>query len=349
MKAIVDTAADAIITIDQTGIIERVNPATERLFGYTNQELTGQNIKILMPSPYRDEHDNYLRNYRMTGEAKIIGIGRELEGRRKDGSTFPLDLAVSELHDKTGKLFTGIIRDITERKAAQEQLVESERLSALGEAMAGLTHESRNALARSEANLQRLARRVKDNQELHELIEGALVANDDIRRQFEEVRQYAAPLNLQPEPTDLRELVEDAWKQLAEDREGRRAELRIADPKRDVTCSVDRFSLGNAFRNILENSLAAGEDGIEIDITFAEDQINELPGLAISIRDNGPGLPPEVVERAFDAFYTTKTRGTGLGLAIVQRTVEGHGGRVAFGTGKGHGAEILITLPRNFS
>jgi two-component system, LuxR family, sensor kinase FixL len=269
LKAIVETAADAIITIDERGIIDSINPATERMFGYTQEELIGRNIKLLMPPPYCDEHDEYLARYLKTGEAKIIGIGREVEGRRKDGSIFPVDLAVSELHDRTGRLFTGIIRDITERKANQARLVQSERLAALGEAMAGLAHESRNALARSQGNLQRLARRLKGNQELLQLIEGALRANDDIRRQFEEVREYAAPIQLQPELLQLPEVIHKAWDELAPDRKGRKATLRIDRSDSDVTCVADAFSLRNVFRNILENSLAACEDPVEIDIEFA--------------------------------------------------------------------------------
>jgi two-component system, chemotaxis family, CheB/CheR fusion protein len=349
LSAIVETAADAIITIDERGIIDSINPATVRLFGYTQEELIGRNIKLLMPPPYCDEHDGYLARYLKTGEAKIIGIGREVKGRRKDGSIFPVDLAISEIQDRTGRLFTGIIRDITERKADQARLVQSERLAALGEAMAGLAHESRNALARGQGNLQRLARRLKDNDELLQMIEGALRANDDIRRQFEEVREYAAPIQLQPELLQLPEVIHKAWDELAPDRKGRKATLRIDRPDSDVTCVADAFSLRNVFRNILENSLAACEDPVEIDIEFANAKIDHSAALRISIRDNGPGLPPDVMERAFNAFFTTKTRGTGLGLAIVQRAVEAHGGEVAFDSGRGRGAEITITLPRKRS
>jgi len=354
LKAIVDTAVDAIITIDQRGIIDSVNPATERMFGYSKGELIGQNVKVLMPSPYHDEHDDYIRRYLETGEAKIIGIGREAEARRKDGAVFPVDLAVSELHEETGgRLFTGIIRDITERKAEHERLLQAERLALLGEAMAGLTHESRNALARSHANLRRLARRLKGNDELLQLIDGAIHANEDIRRQFEEVRDYAAPRHLYPESIELSATVRRAWDELVPERKGRNAELRIHSTHVDLTCRVDAHSMRHAFRNILENSLAACADPLLLDVEFSASRIGEAPAVRVSIRDNGPGLPPEVAERAFDAFVTTKTKGTGLGLAIVKRTVEAHGGEVAFGMHRAGlyeygplGAEIIITLPR---
>lgn len=347
MRAILNTASDAIITINRQGMIDAVNPATERMFGYDRKELIGQNVKMLMPSPYCEEHDDYLRRYLESGEAKIIGIGREVEGRRKDGSIFPIDLAVSEV-DHLG-LFTGIIRDITERKAEQEQLIQSERLALLGEAMAGLTHESRNALARSQSNLRRLARRLKGQDELLEFITGALTANDDVSRQFEEVREYAAPLRLQRTPTSLTEIIHQAWNDLAALREERTAHLTVTTETSDDVCEVDPFPLRNAFRNILENALAACADPVEVTVELLENRWGGEPTLEARFRDSGPGLPPEVRSRAFEAFFTTKTRGTGLGLAIVRRTIEAHGGEVTFGPPSPSGAEIRILLPRSKS
>jgi two-component system sensor kinase FixL len=124
LAAVVNTAGEAIITIDERGIIESVNPSAERMFGYTRAEMVGQNVKILMPTPYRDEHDNFLARYLKTGIKKIIGIGREVSGRRKDDTSFCLDLAVSELHDGNRRLFTGILRDVTERKALEREVLE---------------------------------------------------------------------------------------------------------------------------------------------------------------------------------------------------------------------------------
>ncbi len=344
LSAILNAAVDAIITINPQGLIEGINPATETLFGYTREELIGTKINRLMPPPYCDEHDAYLQHYLETGIAKIIGIGREVEGRRKDGSIFPIDLAISEV-EQLG-LFTGIIRDITERKAEQARLLQSERLALLGEAMAGLTHESRNALARSQANLRRLARRLKDNQPLLDLIDGAIRANDDIWRQFEEVREYAKPLQLRREKTDLSDLVNQAWQDLAPQREGRAADMRTNAENGNLFCEGDTFLLRNAFRNLLDNTLAACVDPVEIDVEFSTAQIGELPVSQLMFHDNGPGLPAEVKKHAFEAFYTTKMQGTGLGLAIVKRTIEAHGGEVKFASEQDGGAMIIITLPR---
>jgi two-component system sensor kinase FixL len=344
LQAILDTAIDAIITIDAHGIINSVNRATERILGYSETELVGRNVSILMPQPFASEHDRYLERYLSTREPRIIGIGREVVARRKDGTFFPVDLAVSEVVGLG--LFTGILRDITQRNFERERLIQSERLAALGEAMAGLTHESRNALARSQSNLRMLARRLTDRDDLLGMIHGAMRANEDIRRQFEEVREYAAPIKLHKDPHDLRLLLDAAWNLLEEEREVRAASLKIDPHYFDLTCDVDTLHVQNAFRNIFENSLAACTGETEITVKFCEDLISGRPAIRVSISDNGPGIPADIYANIFDAFFTTKTRGTGLGLAIVKRSVEAHGGRVTAQPGLSGGAEIILTFPR---
>jgi two-component system CheB/CheR fusion protein len=349
LRAVVDTAVDAIITICQTGTIETFNPAAERMFGYSATEATGHNVKFLMPSPYHEEHDGYIARYLKTGEKKIIGIGREVMGRRKDGTTFPVDLAVSEFEIGNERRFTGIIRDISRQKADYQRLLQSERLAAIGEAMTGLTHESRNALSRSQANLRRLARRLKDQPQLVELIEGALVAQDDVRRHFDEVRQYASPRAPQFAAKDVGQLVRDAWEQLTLDRQNRAARLEEVSDALDLSCEVDEFAIRQVFLNVLENALAASKDPVEITVRYSTASLYGRAALCVAIRDNGPGLTPDQSARVFDAFYTTKTHGTGLGLAIARRSVERHSGTITVAPSDGAGAEFLITFPRKQS
>lgn len=469
LRAIIDTMTDGIITIDQQGTIENVNPAIESIFGYKKEELVGSNVRILMPQPYRDEHDSYIKHYLETGEAKIIGVGREVPCRRKDGSLFQADLTISEV-DHLG-IFTGIIRDISDRievekslhrehelnesiintahaiilvldpqcrivrfnpffekltgftlnevqgkdwfevfvpepqradlrqqfngfleestiwenvnpivtksgqelliawwsktlknsevsgvlsmgqditelKRTQDRLLQVERLSAIGEAMTGLTHESRNALARSQANLRRLSRRLKGQAELLALIDGAITAQEDLRQLFEDVRQYAAPINLKLQTTDIGQLINEAWEQLATSREGREIEFHHSPATFNLKCEIDTFHARNAIRNILENSLSACNDPVKIEIGYTEIRIAERDYLRIAIRDNGPGLTPEQARNAFDAFFTTKTHGTGLGLAIVKRLIEQHRGEVRFNENFCDGAELVLTLSR---
>ena len=146
-KAILKTTVDAIITIDSHGIVQTFNSAAEKIFGYRAEEVIGNNVKMLMPKPYRSEHDGYLGRYLETGVPKIIGLGRQVTGLRKDGTEFPMDLAVSEVPLKDKRLFTGIVRDITERKRLEEQLVQSAKLAAVGKLVSGIAHEVNNPVS----------------------------------------------------------------------------------------------------------------------------------------------------------------------------------------------------------
>jgi PAS domain S-box-containing protein len=253
LSAILDTAIEGIITINTQGIIESVNPAAETMFGYTSSEVIGRNVKILMLSPYQEEHDGYLARYLETGEAKIICIGREVVGLRKDGSTFPIELAVSEV----GQLgiFTGVIRDVTEQKETEAQIMQAERLSAIGEAMTALMHESRNALQRSQASLERLGRRIQDRPEVTEFINDLKEAQDDLHRLYEEVREFAAPIKIKPKRCRLDEIVRQAWDNLDPMHNGRKVRLQEHGVDFDLHCNVDEFEIRQVIRNILKTGL----------------------------------------------------------------------------------------------
>lgn len=469
LSAVLETAAEGVITIDERGTIETFNAAASRIFGYSADDVIGRNVQLLMPSPDCDRHDSYIANYLRSGRPQIIGVGREVIGKRRDGSVFPMFLSVSET-ETDRRLFVGLVRDLSAQKEAEtalrrqedqfrvlasnvpelfayvgadqryrfvnhryeeffnckaeailgrtveevfgadiykrlepqiaevldgrevneelelelaghhrwvsvkyvphrdesgelsgfftlasdvtdlhlarERAVQAERLSAIGEAMTGLTHESRNALARSQANLRRLSRRLRDRPDLVEFIDAALDAQEDVRRLFEEVRQYASPPRPQWEEADLALLLNETWHHLDSMRRGRDAQLIPQTDGLDLACRIDRFSMRNVFRNLLENALAACGDPVRIVVTFRNILLRDQPALEMSIRDNGPGLQPEQRQRAFDAFYTTKTHGTGLGLAIVRRAVELHGGEVRIGDTTVAGAEFIIRIPR---
>lgn len=230
-------------------------------------------------------------------------------------------------------------------RESQERLVQAERLAAMAQAMAGLAHESRNALQRGQASLERLARRLKDQPESLKLIGNIQQAQDDLYHLYEEVREFAKPLRIRTESHDVRSVVRDAWRQLARLRRGRKVKLREHAEGLNLDCDVDAFALRQVFRNILENSLA-GEDPVEIDVAYSLAEIDRRAAVCISMRDNGPGIDQEQRERIFDAFFTTKTHGTGLGMAIAQRIIEAHAGQVVVGDSRQQGTEILVTLPR---
>ncbi|MFN0056653.1 MAG: PAS domain S-box protein [Planctomycetales bacterium] len=349
IRAIVETAAEGIITTNEMGIVQSFNRAAEEMFGFRPEEVLGQNVKLLMPSPYREEHDGYLASYRATGVKKIIGLGREVVGRRKDGTCFPLLLAVSEVIDDGYRTFTGLVRDISDLRAAQERALQAERLAAIGEAMTGLTHESRNALQRMQSCLEMLSFRVGDNAEALELIARLQAAQDELHRLYEEVRQYAAPVASRRDPCHLGEILHDAWDDTLAVHEARDVRLQEQGTATNLICEVNRFALQQVFRNILENSFAACADPMEIHARYSDGELDGRAALRISLRDSGPGFTPEQCRRLFEPFFTTKTKGTGLGMAIVRRIIEVHGGSVEVGNPSEPGAEVMVTLPRKKS
>jgi len=617
LRAVLDSAVDGIVTIDERGTVEAVNPAAEKLFGYSAAELVGRNINMLMPSPHQEQHDQYLSNYLRTGERKIIGIGREVRGRRKDGTTFPLYLGVSEidfghrkvftgfLHDlsalrqveselaqrdselefmvehlpaaaayvdiltksvrfnpvveritgystdelatlddcfsrmfghhadslrqryeanhagwlkqplrlpiqhkdgtarvvefrgyryddhevwllndvterdrqetelrirnqaiqasnegvviadatkenypivfvnrafeamtgyasdeaigqgcellcgqdvlsepamqfrkaiakhqefqstvhcfrKDGKAFwneisvapvrsangkvthiVAVMEDVSERRQAQQQLLQSERLAAIGQMVAGLAHESRNALQRAQACMDMLSLDLEDRPDQLELTEKIRRALDDLHRYYEEVRNYAAPINLERRPTDIAKLWRDTWRNLEPTRAGRDFQLVEVPSDEDARCDVDGHRLDQVFRNVMENALAACSDPGMLTISYEATTLGDDEALRISFRDNGPGFDTDSSSNAFQPFFTTKQKGTGLGMAIAKRIVEAHRGTICI-TDPGEtglpsvsgtadsldarsadtdqlGAEIVIVLPRRVS
>jgi signal transduction histidine kinase len=210
--------------------------------------------------------------------------------------------------------------------------------------VAGLTHESRNALQRSQACLEMLALEVQDRPQALDLVARTRRAQAHLHHLFEEVRDYAAPLKLRPQPCDLGGVVREVWEDLAPLGVGREVRLRELAEGVDRRCVADRFRLAQVFRNILENALAACPDRVEVDVLWSEADLGGRRTLQVAVRDNGPGLSAEARGRIFEPFFTTKTHGTGLGMAIAKRIVEAHGGRIAVGD-RGPGAEILVTLP----
>jgi signal transduction histidine kinase len=224
--------------------------------------------------------------------------------------------------------------------------LQAERLAAIGQMVAGLAHESGNALARIQSCLEMLAWELDDRPEALALIARIQKAQDHLRQLHDEVRGYAAPLRLEREPWDLSAVWRQAWENLAPARQGRDAALAEEAGGVGRTVPVDPFRLEQVFRNVFENALAACRDPVRLAVVCRAAELEGRSALAVSVRDNGPGLNAEQRQRLFEPFYTTKTKGTGLGMAIVRRIVEAHGGQVALGPGAGGGAEIVITLPR---
>ncbi|MFN9720683.1 MAG: two-component system sensor histidine kinase NtrB [Planctomycetota bacterium] len=347
-RAVLNTAVDAIVTIDAGGIIQSLNPATIRMFGYSEAEMIGQNVSMLMPDPYQSEHDSYIRNYIDTGRAFIIGVGRKVVARKKNGAEFPIHLAVSEFSVKQKRFFTGIIRDLTDLERVQRQLLQAERLAAIGQMVTGLAHESRNALQRAQACLDMLSLDLQESPEQLHLARRATTALQDLHRLYEEVRSYAAPIHLEFRNCDLSTIWRKEWDNLAHLRRDKNVELIEAHDSEPVACDVDVHRMEQVFRNILENAIhaCAGQSvpGL-VTIRSSRTEFNGLASVKVTVRDNGPGMTPQVASQIFEPFFTTKQKGTGLGMAIVQRILAAHAGSISAKSVSPQGAEIVIIVP----
>ncbi|WP_425398053.1 two-component system sensor histidine kinase NtrB [Aeoliella sp.] len=345
LKAILETAVEGIITIDERGRCESMNPAAERMFGYSAEEVVGQNISMLMPEPYSSEHAGYIERYLTTGERKIIGIGREAVGLHKSGRQFPLQLSVSEIPLDRGRLFTGIVHDLTEQKEAERRLVQSERLAVLGEAMTRLAHESRNALQRIQIAVEVARLHGDGNEPLCAQLDAVERANDALNALLEELRNYAAPLHLERKRSSLASIWREAWSAVAFQRSDREVEFTEELDDELLKCHADRFRLGQVFRNLFENALAACDDPVQIRVSAVPAVLQGNSAVRVVVADNGPGMNIEQRQRIFEPFYTTKAKGTGLGMAIALRIVEAHGGTFAVGVSPLGGAALELVLP----
>ena len=360
LAAILNTAVDAIVTIDERGTVLHVNRAFGKLFGFVPEEVVGRNISMLMPEPDRSAHDGYLQAYMQTGKAAIIGIGRQVLGQRKDGTLIPVDLAVSEVRIGDRTIFAGIMRDMTERRqselelrSAQQKLIQSERLAAIGQMVTGLAHESRNALQRSRACLDMLSLDLESAPEQQDLVHRSRSAMVELQTLYEEVRNYAAPIQLERSRQSIQRLCNEVWGNLADQWRLLGVQLVMrCDQCPEVHC--DKQSIGQVLRNVFENSLSVAplDSKLFVDCKTTVGTQNGEPRVEVCIADQGPGLDPSQRARIFEPFFTTKTRGTGLGMAICQRIIEAHGGRISVAeschgseSGKATGATIVFELP----
>ena len=345
-RSLVEAAPCLILIVGLDGGVRYFSRFAERLTGYTAAEALRQNYQLVFGP------DVELRAAAGARFDAVLagkdGGGFEYPVYTKDGARRWVIWNAQLLDDYEGApAVLAVGQDITAVKESQERVLQAERLAAIGQMVAGLAHESGNALARSQACLELLALEVEDRPAALDLINRIQNAQHHLRHLYEEVRGYAAPLRLECDRCDVGSICRQAWANLALQRQGRDAQLADPAPGLDLHCWVDLFRLEQVFRNILENALAACPDPVRIAVACAETTLGGRPALQVSVGDNGPGLSAEQQRRIFEPFYTTKTKGTGLGMAIARRIMEAHGGRLAVGAGQHGGAEIVLTLPRD--
>jgi two-component system sensor kinase FixL len=355
LQSILDTVPDAVVVIDRSGVMSSFSPAAERLFGWTAEEAIGQNVSLLMPSPHRQGHDGYLNRYAMTGERRIIGVGRVVVGERKDGSTFPMELAVGETKGPRPS-YTGFIRDLTDRQRTetrlqelQNELVHVSRLTAMGEMASTLAHELNQPLS-AIANLLTGSRRLidrgreADQAKVRDAIDKAaaqaLRAGDVIHRMRDFVRRGAS----QREPASLSKLVEEASALALIGEKERQVDVRLSlDPAAD-SVFADRVQIQQVLLNLIRNGIDAMEDQPRRELVISSD-LTEEGTARVSVADSGGGIADDVLEKLFQPFMTTKPQGMGVGLSISRSIIEAHGGRIWAEANPRGGTIFRFTLP----
>ena len=351
MRAIFDTAVDGIVTIDERGIIERFNPAAERMFGYSEAEVAGNNVSMLMPSPYHEAHDGYLAHYMQTGEKKIIGIGREVVGLRKDGTTFPMDLAVGETRQGERRMFTGTVRDISERKQAEEQRDRLlQELESANEELKNfgyvVSHDLKAPLRAigSLANWLSTDYADKFDDEGREHMRLLISRVHRMDNLINGILQYSRVGRVKETivAVDLNRLLREVIDLLAPPQN-----ITVSVENTLPTVMVEPTRIQQVFQNLLSNAIKY-MDKPEGDIRIA--CVAEGRQWKFSIADNGPGIEKQHFEKIFQLFQTLAPRdrveSTGVGLALVKKIVEMYGGRIWLESTVGQGSTFFFTLPR---
>lgn len=341
---ILQTAEAVVLILDLSGRVVHVNPHLSRIAGWSNEEIEGSDwFKMCVPEDGREGLQDVCRRAAAGNETRGI-VGRILT---RKGRTRQIRWSHTALKDEHGTV-TSVLAvgvDVTDLLEAQQRALQSERLVAIGQTMTALAHESRNALQRIQASVDMLGLELEDNPRARRDLRAIEKAAHDLQGLLEEVRSYAAPINLNRTWCDLAGVWRRAWQHLTQARSTRTVQLVEHIGNVDLTVHVDALRLEQVFRNLFENSLAACADPVQIDVVCAE--AVDQQRIEIVVRDNGPGLTAEQRDKVFIPFFTTKSTGTGLGMAIVQRIVEAHQGTICVGEAGSTGAAFVMSLPRS--
>ncbi|HEX6902854.1 MAG TPA: PAS domain S-box protein [Thermoanaerobaculia bacterium] len=358
LRAVLNAAVDGIVLIDTAGIIRLVNPAVQKMFGYPAKDLLGQNVKILMPAPWREEHDGYLSRYLATGEARIIGIGRQVEGRRRDGSTFPLDLAVSEVRHGDELLFLGTLRDISERVRLEGEIRQAQKMEAIGRLAGGVAHDFNTLLGTIRGYSEMLLSALPPEEVLRrhvEQIHRAALRGAQLTRQL---LTFSRRQEIRAQAVDLCKLLDDVdvmlERLIGED-------LRLVREIEPGPCQVwgDPGELHQVILNLVVNACDAMPSGgtltlrlhgldADQEIAVEGGRLSPGPYMVLQVADDGVGMDEATHARIFEPFFTTKEpgKGTGLGLSTVHAIVRRSLGGIAVESRPGEGATFRVYLPR---
>lgn len=354
LQSILDTVPDAMIVIDERGIISSFSSAAERVFGYTQAEVSGKNMKMLMPQPYRGDHDGYLQNYARTGERHIIGIGRVVVAERKDGTTFPIELSVGEMNSSGRRFYTGFIRDLSERhktetrlKELQSELVHVSRLTAMGEMASTLAHELNQPLSAitnyisgvrrilmGDANVSGQVSEALDKASMQALRAGRIIGR---------LRDFVSRGEGERSIEYLDHLIEeaDALALVGVRERGVLVRIRVDPDHRAVL--ADKVQIQQVLFNLMRNAVEAMES-TETKVLSVTTEGSADGTVVVRVSDTGTGISAEAAHHLFEPFFTTKRQGMGVGLSICRTIVEAHGGQLLVHAGPQGGTTFEFTL-----
>ncbi len=339
LQSVLDTVPDAMIVIDTNGIMQSFSATAERLFGYSSQEAVGQNVAILMPAPYRHQHDGYLSRYALTGEKHIIGSARLVVGLRRDGSTFPMELSVGEMSGGERRFFTGFIRDLTERQQTQKrlqelqaELVHMSRFTALGEMASALAHELNQPLTAAASYLKGAKRLMESKQAdtgstildaMGNAAAQVLRAGDIIRR----LRDFVARGESERHIENLPKLIEEASALALVGAKETGVRVIFKLDQRAAFVLADKVQIQQVLLNLMRNAIEAMQESPRRELTIIS-RLLDNETIEIDVADTGAGIPAEIERNLFQPFVTSKREGMGVGLSISRTIIEAHNGRL---------------------
>jgi two-component system sensor kinase FixL len=356
-QALLDAAVDAIIVIDAGGQILTFNAAAERLFGHRESDVLGKRVNVLMPEPHRSGHDEYLRRYRATGEARIIGIGREVQACHADGTLFPVALSVGEAHNRDGTRFVGILRDLSAQRAAEQRarslearLAHVGRFNLMGEMAAGIAHEINQPLTAIATYAQAAKRTLeRDQPAMTALLDVCRKIDEQARRAGDvlaNLRKFIRKQEVEAHVLDVNAVIADVANLIEADATAEGIPLEIHYGKRVPPVRGGAVQIQQVVLNLTRNSVDAMRDGAHkergISIGTAA---TPSGGARIAVADHGPGVPRELGENIFHPFVTTKRDGLGVGLAISRTIVQAYGGSLTYTDNPEGGSIFAVELP----
>jgi two-component system sensor kinase FixL len=350
LTAIVNAVVDGVITIDERGVVLSMNPAAAKLFGFTPSEVIGQNVRMLMPEPDRGKHDSYISEYRRTGAPKIIGIGRQVEGMRKDGSIFPMELGVSVAETQGKRVFVGLIHDLSQARRFERRLheLQTNRFDLMENMAAGLAHELKQPLAAIAAYINFAHRQLKQKDfsvaKVEEMLDGANAQVFRASEIIDNLRQFIARGETVRTPQNLNAVVRTACEFTDAIAKEHNVKTTIDLEASPDTVVINKVQIQQVVVNLKRNAIEAMQNCERREMRVST-RLVEAKLIRVDVADTGPGLPQEINDRLFEQFTTTKPHGLGVGLSISRAIIEAHRGKIWAEPNPGGGTIFSFVLP----